>query len=295
MSDQAIVRYTTDSGVAIALSPQTVRDYLVSGDGDVSDQEVVMFLELCRAQRLNPFLREAYLIKFGRGPASIVTGKETFLKRAEKRESFDGFEAGITLLVGGQTERREGALLDPEREKLIGGWANVWRKDRAHPFFVEASFDEYAGRTRDGSLNRQWSRMPATMMRKVPLVQALREAFPNAFGGLLSPEEIGVDGDALPQAPAYAPAGAVTDGLVEMVGETALNKLRGLRLSLGVDAETYAGQLSAFGVERDDDLTAAQAEHLMGVYERRIAESEDPNGTVKDVSGPDLADEDIPF
>ena len=41
-----------------------------------------MFIELCKAQKLNPFIREAYLIKFGISPANIVVGKDVFVKRA---------------------------------------------------------------------------------------------------------------------------------------------------------------------------------------------------------------------
>jgi hypothetical protein len=43
-----------------------------------------------------------------------------------------------------------------------------------------------------------WKSMPATMIRKVPLVQSLREAFPDEFGGMYSPEEMPVDASALP-------------------------------------------------------------------------------------------------
>jgi hypothetical protein len=53
------------------------------------------------------------------------------------------------------------------------------------------SFEEYAGRKKDGTMNGQWSKKPATMIRKVALVQALREAFPKAFGGLYTAEEQG--------------------------------------------------------------------------------------------------------
>ena len=60
----------------IRLSPNTVRRYLVNGSGEVTDQEVAMFIGLCKYQHLNPFLREAYLIKYGNQPATIVTGKE---------------------------------------------------------------------------------------------------------------------------------------------------------------------------------------------------------------------------
>lgn len=56
-----IVEYESN-GEIVKISPTTVRKYLVSGGGNVSDQEVMMFMSLCRYQHLNPFLKEAYLI-----------------------------------------------------------------------------------------------------------------------------------------------------------------------------------------------------------------------------------------
>ena len=52
------------NGEEIKLSTSMIKNYLVSGNGAVTDQEVMMFLTLCRYQHLNPFLREAYLIKY---------------------------------------------------------------------------------------------------------------------------------------------------------------------------------------------------------------------------------------
>ena len=81
----------------VKLSPKIVKSYLVSGDAEkVTDQEVMMFMMLCKNQHLNPFLREAYLIKYGSQPATIVTGKSAFEKRANRCDSYEGFEAGIS-------------------------------------------------------------------------------------------------------------------------------------------------------------------------------------------------------
>ena len=66
---------------SIRLSPAIVRKYLVNGSGNVTDQEIMMFIGLCKYQHLNPFLREAYLIKYGNQAATIVTGKEAITKR----------------------------------------------------------------------------------------------------------------------------------------------------------------------------------------------------------------------
>ena len=178
------------NGEEVKLSAAMVKKYLVSGDASaVTDQEVMMFLTLCKYQHLNPFLREAYLIKYGTSPATIVTGKDTFTKRATKNPNYKGKEAGIIVInLKGEIEHREGtfALKD---EQIVGGWARIFAKDR-EPELYTVSFDEYAGRKKDGSLNSQWATKPATMIRKVAVVQGLRECFPEDFEGLYSPEEM---------------------------------------------------------------------------------------------------------
>lgn len=176
-------------GEQVKLSANMVRNYLVNGDGKVTDQEVVMFINLCKFQHLNPFLREAYLIKYGSSPATMVTGKDVFTKRAKRNPKFAGMSAGIFVSRGAELIEREGAMALPG-EQIVGGWAKVYMKDYAQPIYAAAGFEEYAGRKKDGTLNAQWASKPATMIRKVALVQALREAFPEDFEGLYSPEEV---------------------------------------------------------------------------------------------------------
>ena len=183
------------NGENVTLTPETVKNYLVSGDKDkVTMQEVVMFMNLCKFNGLNPWLKEAYLIKFGNEQATIVAGKESFTKKAEANPKFDGFEAGIIVLDNETQELiyRNGSMKLPN-ETIVGGYAEVWRKDRGHSCREEVSFEEYAGRKKDGTLNRQWASKPATMIRKVALVHALREAFPGTLGGMYSAEERGVE------------------------------------------------------------------------------------------------------
>lgn len=178
------------NGEEVKLSPALVKKYLVSGDAqNVTDQEVMMFLTLCKYQHLNPFLREAYLCKYGNSPATIVTGKETFTKRADKKPTYLGKTAGIIVkTLSGEIEQREGTFYLPN-EEIVGGWAKVMIKDR-NPEYASVTFNEYAGRKNDGTLNKQWATKPATMIRKVAVVQALRDAFPNDFDEMYSPEEI---------------------------------------------------------------------------------------------------------
>ena len=177
-----IVKIKDDRGQELQITPDDVRNVLCPS---ANDKEIAMFLELCRAQNLNPFIKDAYLVKYGSAPATIITGKEVFTKRAAKNKSYKGFEAGITVQRGNSIERREGSAVFAG-EKLLGGWARV-HVDGKHPFFDEVAFSEYSS----GKSN--WATKPGTMIRKVALVHALREAFPDVFQGLYSAEEMAQD------------------------------------------------------------------------------------------------------
>lgn len=181
------------NGMEVTLTPSVVRNYLVSGDKErVTMQEVAMFINLCKFSGLNPWLKEAYCIKYGNEPATMVVGKEAFLKRGENNPAYDGIDSGIIVFneETGEIEHRIGTFYTPG-EKIVGGWAEVFRKDRSHSTRIEVGFDEYAARKKDGSMNSQWSKKPATMIRKVAQVQALREAFPGNLAGLYTAEEQG--------------------------------------------------------------------------------------------------------
>ena len=186
-------------GQLVKLSPNIIRNYLVNGNGNVTDQEVAMFLNLCKFQKLNPFLREAYLIKYGSSqPAAIVTGKEAIAKRAMRSPNYAGQQAGVVVLTeDGTLENRIGSIV-LEDETLVGGWAKVFVKGYEYPIEITVAFDEYVGRKSSGEINSQWSKRPATMIRKVALVQALREAFPEDLAGMYSTEEMNVDDSILP-------------------------------------------------------------------------------------------------
>lgn len=168
------------------LNMEIIKKYICPA---ATDQEIYTFLQLCKAQRLNPFLREAYLIKYGTSPATIVTGKETFTKRADKLPQYDGFKAGIIVLSNDKILYREGAFYT-SAEQVLGGWAEVYCKGKATPYRNEVSIEEYEGKKQDGTPTKMWTEKKGTMIRKVALVQSLREAFPDTFGGQYSPEEI---------------------------------------------------------------------------------------------------------
>lgn len=206
MSNNALqlATYTLDGGQV--LTADTVKNYLVNGGGNVSDQEVLMFIELCKAQGLNPFVRDAYLIKYKSKnpqfdtPATTIVGKDFFIKKANENPTFEGMKAGIVVVdKENQIHEREGSLKLPG-ETIVGGWCEVYRSDRKVPTKAIVAYEEYVQKKGNGEVNSMWTSKPGTMIRKVAQSQALREAFPNELRGLYQQEEIGIDGK-LPQKP----------------------------------------------------------------------------------------------
>ena len=217
----ALAEFKLDGGQV--LTADTVKRYLVSGGGDVSDQEVLMFIELCKAQGLNPFVRDAYLIKYKSKnpnfdtPATTIVGKDFFIKKANENPNFEGMKAGIVVTnENDEIIEREGSLKLPG-ENIVGGWCEVYRSDRKVPIKSVVAFEEYVQKKNNGEVNSMWSSKPGTMIRKVAQSQALREAFPNELRGLYQQEEMGIDGK-LPEKEirvGYATAGQ-KEGIMKM-------------------------------------------------------------------------------
>lgn len=199
-----VVEYKVN-GATVKLTPKMVKDYLTNGNGAVTDQEVAMFINLCKYQGLNPLIRDAYLIKYGSQPATIVTSKDAIMKRAMRNPRYAGHQAGVIVQKqDGELEYRTGAFTLPG-ETLIGGWARTYIQGYSVPIESAVSFNEYAGRTKEGNLNSMWREKPGVMIRKVALVTSMREAFPEDLQGMYASEEVGSDVDDTMVAPIEVP------------------------------------------------------------------------------------------
>ena len=179
----------------VKLNPSIVRKYLVNGQGSVTDQEIVYFMHLCKSRQLNPFIKEAYLIKYGQEPATMVVARDALEKRAIKNVQYNGKKVGIYVMNKETNEliKRDGTIYIKETEKLIGAWCTVYRKDWENPVSVEVNLDEYIGRKKDGTANTNWTNKPVTMITKVAKAQALREAFIEELEGMYEQEEVNVN------------------------------------------------------------------------------------------------------
>jgi len=152
-----------------------------------SRNDCIKFMMLCRARHLNPFEGDAYLLGYDAqdGPQfSLITAHQVFLKRAEASENFSGMESGVIVTdkEGNKERECEGDYFRAD-EKLVGGWAKVYRRDRDKPFYKRLNLGVFnTGRSR-------WAKDPAGMIVKCAEADALRAAFPTHLGGLYNIEE----------------------------------------------------------------------------------------------------------
>lgn len=165
-----------------------------------SDAEAYVFNAWCAHNGLDPWRREAYLVKYGNSPAQMLTAKDAFTKRAEANPRYQGQKAGVVVINrNGELENRVGEIV-LDGETLVGGWADVYVKDYVTPISATVSFRERC-QYKDGKPQAKWATSPGLMIRKCALVAAMREAFPNDVGGMYVPDEMGYEEDDSPKMP----------------------------------------------------------------------------------------------
>lgn len=181
-TQQTAIAFTDDVGANVTVTADDVRN-LICPSAD--QKEVALFLQLCKSQRLNPFVKDAYLVKYGSNPAQMITNYQVFNRRACKNENYAGIENGVVVLRNGEIVHKDGsAVYKAAGETLLGGWAKVYFKDNRKPAYAEVALDDYS----TGKSN--WSKMPGVMIEKCAKAAAWRLAFPDDFQGMYVSEEM---------------------------------------------------------------------------------------------------------
>lgn len=165
------------------LDGETLRNF-VDPKHQASPQELQTLLAIVKNRNLNPFTKEVYFIKYGNNPAQIVVSKDAFMKRAEQNPNYDGFESGVIYEdEKGELKTKKGVIL-PRKATLIGGWCEVYRKDRSRPVYREVELSAY------NTHKNWWQKAPGQMIEKVAIVAAVRDAFSENVGGLYTADEM---------------------------------------------------------------------------------------------------------
>lgn len=159
----------------VELTFDIIRKYI---NPRATEAEMYTFQQLCKHHNLDPFSREAYLIKYKEGdPAAFVVGFEVYLKRAERTGLLNGWKTWVESDKDGKPTR---------------AYVEIWRRDWEHPFTHSVLFDEYVqfkniyegGKYIGREPNRFWKEKPETMIRKVVAGQGFRLCFSGELSGM---------------------------------------------------------------------------------------------------------------
>jgi len=145
---------------------------------DSTPDEFEQFMYLCGTYELDPFLKEIFFMKMG-GKATLMISRDGYLKIANKSSQFNGMESDavyegdkITRCPDGRYILEYGAAhMIFDNSKLVGAYANVFRKDRE---YCSSSFVSYKDYKKPSPI---WNTYPNAMMIKVAEEYALKKAF----------------------------------------------------------------------------------------------------------------------
>jgi len=186
-----LVKYEARDGQEISLSFDIVKKYLVQGRSEyVTDQELMYFMGVCKSRGLNPFIKDAYLIKYSqKDGAAIVTSRDYFRKRAKAQKDCQGWGFGCIVRRNGEIILTNGLVL--EDDELLGGWFEALPDGWKTPLKLEVNLKGYLKHKQDGGLTSFWKKEnQPTQIAKVAESQGLRACWPDEFQNLYGPEEI---------------------------------------------------------------------------------------------------------
>lgn len=168
---------------------EVLRNLIAPG---ISDQEFVLFGQVCQRTGLDPFARQIYAI------SRNVYNPKTKQKEPKMtiQVSIDGFR--LIADRSGQYAGSETLWCGPDGE-WVDVWlkpgppaaakTTVWKNGSDRTFTGVARFDAYA-QSYNGELSGLWKTMPDVLIGKCSEALALRKAFPAELSGLYTREEM---------------------------------------------------------------------------------------------------------
>lgn len=137
--------------------------------------ELAYFISVCKTVDLNPFVKEIWCYKDGRGNVIVFAGRDGFLAKAQRSPHFAGIRSSEVC----QEDEFEMDIANNKikhvfgkgkRGDIIGAYCIVFRKD-GEPTIEYVDFKTYdKGRA-------VWKSHPAEMIKKVAEVHALKKGF----------------------------------------------------------------------------------------------------------------------
>jgi len=174
LTDGGSIDITTTGGVDVTITKQLLTN-LVSvppKTAPPNDSELLMFANMIVEQKLNPYLKECWLV-YMQGSYQPIVAAQSRMRKVMSMDDYEGWEWGYIIKDGTRVEQGGKAPL-PD---IVGLWGKVYRKGRK-PYHHELMKCDYA---KGNNL---------TMCQKAHKDQAHRYAYADAMGNLCTDNEL---------------------------------------------------------------------------------------------------------
>jgi phage recombination protein Bet len=178
-----------------------------------NDTEFSLFMELCRAKRLDPFAKHIQPVKRWDPDSQSMgltfqTGIDGFRLIAERTGKYRGQDGPYWC-------GEDGIWFDVwvKQEPPVAARVGVFREGFDRPIYAVAHYAEYIQTKKDGKPNSMWAKMACNQLAKCAESLAIRKAFPEDLAGLYTPDEM-KQADLAPMQPDQPQAITVTAQVV---------------------------------------------------------------------------------
>lgn len=162
---------------------------------DTNAAEFDQFLMICKGFGLNPFRKEIYALVFNKNKpdkrsVAFITSIDGYRVIAERTGRYRPDEDPPRFEYSSEVKSEINPL------GIVSATVSVWKLGQDSNWYkstATAYWDEFANiSTWDGvsKLDGKWIKMPRQMLAKCAESHALRKAFPDAFNGLYSEDEM---------------------------------------------------------------------------------------------------------
>lgn len=166
-------------------------------------EEFEFFIAWCRRTGLDPFVKQAYLIKRWDAQSNTerhepMAAEQGMAARADAEPDYRGMRSGV-VYAGDKFSVDEEAqkvihTWSPEERakagmKILGAWAHGKREGRE----VEITYvtlESRIARKKDGSVTKFWATDPAGQLRKCARADQYRRLYPNLFASVYLTAEL---------------------------------------------------------------------------------------------------------